>query len=62
MSMTKKDYVLIAGVINSVMWEDHIDPLTIGRVATRLAARFQHDSDTFRNDLFLHECLKGQEK
>lgn len=62
MSMTKKDYVLIAGAINSVMWEDNTDPLTIGRVATRLAASFQHDSDTFRNDLFLHECLKEQEK
>ena len=61
MSMTKKDYVMIAGVINKVLHEKHVDPLTVVRVAACLSDVFGNDSPRFQNDLFINECLKGKE-
>jgi hypothetical protein len=54
--------VLIAGVINKVLHEQHVDPLTVVRVAACLSDVFGNDSPRFQNDLFINECLKGQEK
>ena len=62
MSMTKKDYTAIAEVINSVLWEKYIDPLTVVRLAARLSDQFQQESPRFRNDLFIAECLREREQ
>ncbi len=62
MSMTKKDYTVVAGVINSALWEDHIDPLTVVRIASLLSVKFKQDYPGFRPDIFLNECIREQGK
>jgi hypothetical protein len=57
MSMTKKDYVAIAAVINKEVWRDGNDPATMACVAVSLACLFSDASISFQYDRFINACL-----
>ena len=68
--MTKKDYIILAKVINSVVQDDaknelscmgrpfHIDRKTISIIVNRLGVALQADNETFDTIKFDVACYK----
>ena len=53
MSMTKKDYVMVAGVLNILAWAKNTDPATMAAVTWNLADAFAQANNKFRKDQFI---------
>ena len=57
--MTKKDYVLIASVLNTCIKEHNLQQLAvIDRVITSLAYELAKDNPRFNKDTFYDACYK----
>lgn len=61
MSMTKKDYVAIAGIINRVASSRLADLATITAVIGNLNTYFRNDNPNYQPQRFIEACLAGIE-
>jgi hypothetical protein len=61
MSMTKKDYVAIADVMNEVMWTKGADPATTTTTVLRLGKLFASENINFKYETFMSACFKDRE-
>ena len=57
MSMTKKDYVAIAEVMNEIVWAKDMDPVTTTATVIKLSTLFSSDNANFQHDTFIKACL-----
>lgn len=61
MSMSKKDYVAIADVLNAILWMEDSCPLTMARVTAALSIVFEEDNPRFDEARFRAAALKQQD-
>ena len=61
MSMTKKDYVAIADVMNEVMWTKGADPATTTTTVLMLGKLFASGNTNFKYDTFISACFGDRE-
>lgn len=61
MSMTKKDYVAIADVMNEVMWTKGADPATTTATVLRLGKLFASGNTNFKYETFMSACFSDRE-
>lgn len=59
MSMTKKDFELVADVINVVMHTPDSDPATVSLLIGKMADRFSLEYERFDRTKFLVYGLRG---
>lgn len=58
MSMTKKDYQLVANMMNQSLWQKDNDPMTVTRVTMFLASAFEIANDKFQRQRFMEQALR----
>lgn len=61
MAMSKKDYVAIANVLNTILWMEQSCPLTIARVTGALGVVFGEDNPRFDDERFRAAALKQKD-
>ena len=61
MSMTKKDYVAIADVMNEIMWTKGADPATATTTVLRLGKLFASGNTNFKYETFMSACFSDRE-
>lgn len=62
MSMNRKHFNAIAEAINETLWEDNADPVTMMRLAGRLAVICKQDNPRFDKDRFISACTANKKE
>jgi len=60
-SMTKKHFTAIAGVINDALWDERNDAATTMQIAGRLAVFFQEENPMFDHERFIAACVANRD-
>ena len=61
MSLSRKDYELIAETINTILWLEHSCPLTIARLVGGLGIVFAEDNLRFSEETFRVAALRQRD-
>ena len=59
MAMTKKDFELVADVINAALWTPKTDPVTISLIIGKMADRFSLAYERFQRDRFIQYATRN---
>ena len=60
MSMTKKDYEIVAKALNAVLWHHESDPATAMAAVRELSQAFIRDNDRFDPNKFIEACCQSR--
>lgn len=60
MSMTKKDYEIVAKAMNAVLWHHESDPATTMAAISELSQAFERNYEAFDPQRFIEACCKSR--
>jgi hypothetical protein len=60
MSMTKKDYEIVAKALNAVLWHHESDPATAMAAVSELSQAFMRDNARFDLQKFIEACCQSR--